>query len=360
MNSSWLDPKLSQEIEQAIDRGLSFLRQHQLPSGEFRSYRANDAAMEQSLLQESCVFPTALITNSLLFLAKSSGVEEMLMRATDFLLGQTIKGGVWSHFAVGNPLRRLVGPDVDDTACVSSVLEARGITQPLANNRRLLLANRNSKGLFYTWFVTRPCWSFNPTYWRIVLSEWKRPKKTLRYWRKGETKRNAVDAVVNANVLYYLGSTPETQPVIDYLLRVIAAGDEARSDFWYHDLNVIYYFFSRNYWRGISSLEAARQPMIDRIRAQAQENGRLGGSTLETAMGVCALLNLGVQPLDLIPSIRFLLKAQSPVGDWRRSLLYFGGPSKSLGWGSEELTSAFCLEGLARFALSSDPSREMH
>jgi hypothetical protein len=82
-------------------------------------------------------------------------------------------------------------------------------------------------------------------------------------------------------------------------------------------------------------------------------------STLETSMGLCALLNLGVQALDLIPSIRFLLKTQSPVGDWRRSLLYFGGPSKSLGWGSEELTSAFCLEGLARFALSSDPSREM-
>ena len=36
-------------------------------------------------------------------------------------------------------------------------------------------------------------------------------------------------------------------------------------------------------------------------------------------------------------------------GHWPRWLLYYGGPKLLLGWGSEEMTTGFCLEALARY-----------
>ena len=341
--------ELSRQIQLALDRGLARLHQRQLPSGEFPVYLLPDLPRQQGWMLDGCIFPTALIANCLLALSESSLREEMLTRATDFLVEQVHGHGLWSHFIIGHGLRGTCGPDADDTACVSAVLKARGITAPLGGNVRLLLANRNAKGLFYTWFVTRFCRVFDPVYWRIVLSEWRHPRTNLRYWFGVEAVRNGVDGVVNANVLYYLGDIPETQAVIDYLRRIVANGDEARCDYWYLDPNVIYYFFSRNYARGISKLEPARQPMIDRIRSSARPDGRLGETVLETAMGACALLHLGVPAAEVAPTVRFLLQAQLPDGDWPRGLLYYGGPKRRTAWGSEELSSGFCLEALARF-----------
>jgi hypothetical protein len=163
-----------------------------------------------------------------------------------------------------------------------------------------------------------------------------------------------VDGVVNANVLYYLGDMPETQPVIDYLLRIIAAGGETRCDLFYHDPNIISYFFARNFRRRISRLEPARQPLINRVRATTRPDGSLGDSVLETAMGACALLDLGIPVSELAPTVRFLLRARQSDGEWPRHPLYYGGPSKLTGWGSEELTSAFCLEALARYQAALD------
>lgn len=342
--------EVAAQTADAMARGLGWLRRRQLPSGEFAVYFADDRKGQRESSLVSSVFPTALIVESLLALPKSPATEEMLARACKFLVENDHGPGLWSHFPKGHFMRTLCGPDVDDTACVSAVLRARGITAPLARTVPLLLANRNAKGLFYTWYVTRLCWSLNLEYWRAVLAEWRHPRCTVRYWLSMEGPRNGVDGVVNANVLYYLGDIPQTQPVIDYLLRIIANGEEARCDLWYHEPNVVYYFISRNYARGISRLEPARQPMIDRIWASVGKDGRLGATVLETAMGACALLHLGVPPAQLTATVQFLLKSQLPDGEWTRDCIYYGGRSKTTAWGSEELTTGFCLEFLSRFS----------
>jgi hypothetical protein len=337
------------DVDQAIARGLAYLHQHQYPNGEFCSYCSADAPMQGWCLPDSAVFPTALIAGSLLFLAEAPQADEMLTRATGFFQYQMHRGGLWHHFTELHRWRHLCPLDVDDTACISDILRSRGIACPRPSNLPLLLANRTPQGLFYSWFLLRPRWNTNLSHWRITLPELLRPIKSLLFWHNVEAHRNDVDGVVNANALYYLGDRPETQPVIDFLLRIIAEGQETDCDLWYRDAHIVYYFFSRNYFRGISRLEPARQPVIARILAAARPDGRLGDTVVDTALAVCTLLNWRVEPPELGPAIDFLLRAQQPNGEWPRWLVYYGGPKKLMGWGSEEMTTAFCLEALARY-----------
>jgi hypothetical protein len=333
----------------AIARGLTYLHQHQFPNGEFAAYCAIEAPMQGWTRPDSSIFPTALIGSCLLHVAEAPEAEEMLTRATNFLSCQMNHGGLWNHFTELHHLRHICPLDTDDTACVSALLRARGVACPVPTNVPLILSNRTSTGLFYTWFVLRPRWVSNRTYWRVTLPELLHPIKSLLFWYGGEGHRNDIDSVVNANALYYLGDIPETQPVIAHLLRVIAGKKEDDCDVWYRDPLLVYYFFTRCYAAGIGKLEPLREPIISRILAQAKPDGRLGETLLDTAWAVCSLLNLNSYPPELDRAIHYLLEAQSAFGAWPRWLVYYGGPKRIMGWGSEEMTTAFCLEALARY-----------
>ncbi|TGE29542.1 prenyltransferase/squalene oxidase repeat-containing protein [Hymenobacter metallicola] len=342
-------------LDQAIARAVAFLHQRQLVDGQFVSYCALELPMQGWKYADSAVFPTALVAHCLLPLAHHPLVDQMLTRSTEFFRNQMNHGGLWNHFTSIHQLRYLCPLDIDDTACVSAVLRARGVACPVPTNVPLLLANRNSQGLFYSWFLLRLRWVPNRTFWRVAARELLHPVKSLLFWRGVEARRNDVDGVVNANALYYLGDIPETQPVIDFLLRIIARNEEGTCDLWYLDPCFVYYSFTRCYHAGITRLEPLRQPIIDRILAQAKPDGRLGETLADTAWAVCSLLNLGSYPAELDRAVQYILQAQQAAGEWPRWLLYYGGPKRLLGWGSEEMTTGFCLEALARYrALHAD------
>ncbi|RSK45175.1 hypothetical protein EI291_18870 [Hymenobacter rigui] len=275
--------------------------------------------------------------------------DQILTQATKFLRDQMNYGGLWNHFTNYHRFRHLCPLDIDDTSCVSALLRARGIACPVPTNIPLILANRNDEGLFYSWFLLRFRWVKNRTFWRVTLPELLRPIQSLLFWYGVEASRNDVDGVVNANALYYLGDIPDTQPVIEYILRIIAENKEHDCDLWYRDSFFVYYFFTRNYYAGITKLEPLRAPIISRILAQAKPDGRLGETLADTAWAVCSLLNLHSNPPEIEAAVRYILQAQAEHGSWARWLLYYGGPKRILGWGSEEMTTGFCLEALARY-----------
>lgn len=341
------------DVDQAVARGIAYLAQHQYPNGEFCCYMAPDDAMQDWCVPDSTVFPTALIANALLSVADVPAVDQMLSRTVGFLEYQMGRGCVWNHFTNWHPLHRMTPSDADDTVCVSTFLKT--YRQAHFPNEPLLLANRNAQGLFYTWFVLRPRWITNRTYWRITLPEALHPIRSFVFWQRNDCTREDTDAVVNANVLYYLGATAATQPVIAHLLRIVAERREATCDKWYPNPFTVYYFLSRNYDRGIAQLEPARQPVVDRILASAKPNGQLGDTELDTALGISTLLNWRSNPPELARAVDFLLQAQRPTGEWTRRLLYYSGPKRVVGWGSEELTTAFCVEALARYGRQSAP-----
>lgn len=336
-------------LDHSISKGLDYLYHHQYPNGEFCVYISGDDAMQKWSYPDSNIFASALIGSCLLYLKDFPKAEEILNKMAVFLRYQMGRGGTWNHYTNQHSLRSLCPQDVDDTACVSFFLEKRNITFPKAHNSSLLLANRKGDGTFYTWFTLRPQLNLNKTYWRLALKECLHPLKSFFFWRRMECGRFDVDVVVNANVLYYLGDTEGTQPVIKLLLDTIADHKENSCDKWYRNSFSVYYFISRNYYAGISKLEPVKKPITERILSKVNNDGSIGESIADTAFAVCSLLNLNFKGNELAKAVHFILRSQKETGEWARRRIYYGGPKKITGFGSEELTTAFCLEALERY-----------
>lgn len=339
---------ISKQLTHSIENGIDYLAEHQLPNGEFCCYYAPDDPMKEWCVPDSVVFTTAMIAASILQLRESPKVKNILSSAASFLSYQMSRGGVWNYFTKWNPIFSYSPSDVDTTVYTSYVLKSLNVDFP--DNTVALLANRNSKGLFYTWYVLRPKWFFPKDFLIVVLRELKRPLKSLVFWLKHEGGRNDIDAAVNANVLFYLGLNEHTRPIVKYLVEIILLKKEAVGDKWYKNPIIMYYLISRNY-QHTKELDAARDQVIERVFTFYHENGSFGNSVMETALAISILLNFNHTDERLGKAVDFLIENQRKSGSWDRHILFYSGPSKKVGWGCEELATSFCLEALNSYKL---------
>lgn len=332
-------------LEAGIGRGLEFLRSSQLPSGEFKVYMSPDLNLARDCFLDPSIFPAALIAYALGF-ADPAAAGDILDKALHFLLSEMEGPGLWRYWSKRHQSHSTIPPDLDDISCASYVLRRHGL--PFPSNLKLVLGNRSPAGLFYTWVTARWPPPFLPSYWRVILSQWRHPLRLYHFW-KLEPTRHDVDGVVNANVLFYLGELPETRAVVDYLTGVIRRGEEDRCDGWYANRFMFYYALSRNFHAGVEALGTVRDEAVARIVAAARPDGSIGGGVLNTALSVCALLYWRRSPPELGRAVRFLLASQRADGSWLRASVYYSGPKKLYGWGSEELITGFCLEALLHY-----------
>lgn len=303
-------------IAAAIDRGVAFLERAQLPSGELRVLASGKP--------DPSVFPTALAAHSLSFAPRAARVRE---RALDFLASEMEPRGLWKHWPREHPYHHQLPPDLDDTSCASAALVRAG--RPFPDNRALLLRNRRRDGLFYTWKLTR--------------AQLLHPLVAFAFFTKTSAKPFDVDAVVNANALHYLGDPPG---VAAHLVRVLREGRETQCDKWYENRFAVWYFFSRAL---VGNTPEAGELITKKIAAATPSNA------LEHALAICALRDWN-RSADATP----LLVSQLDSGAWPAAPLYHGGRARRRDgtfaaphpdtphWGSEELTTAFCIEALAR------------
>jgi hypothetical protein len=340
------NPDIVLNVEKAIKKGLEFLSAKQLPSGEFASYRSTDALMKEDCVFDSSPFPTALIAYSLSFSNENIAVK-IVDGCCKFLLTEMEKHGVWRYWTSKHPYHKSIPPDLDDIACVSSVLRQNNI--PFPDNRKIILANGNSKGLFYTWIVPRLKLPASLQYLHIVTKEALKPVRLFYFWKLNESKPNDIDAVVNSNVLFYLGNRQETKPVIDYLVDIIKNNKEEGSDKWHLSPFNLHYFISKNYFAGITEFEIIREKSINKLLTTVFSASKKENNILETALASCALLNWNCASDKIYPYIQNILIHQDEDGSWPIFPLYYGGPKKYFGWGSQEITTAFCLEALVRY-----------
>jgi len=334
------------DLDQSILKGVKYLHQHQFPNGEFCCYIGHEDQMRDTV-PDANIFPASLICYSLLQLAHIPEANEILQLTASFLQSQSMRAGVWNNFTTAHKYFKICSADVDNTCCASIVLKS--LQRDYTANEEILLLNRSKSGLFYTWYTFRPNTVWDKNYWLLILREFKFPVTSYFFWTKNEARKYDIDAAVNANVLFYLGLKASTEPIIKYILAIIAQNKEDNCDAWYRNPFTIYYFFSRNYKAGIEALEPIKKPVTARILKTAKNDGTLGESILDTALGAISLMNLGHHSSILDQAINQLIQTQGQYGEWPRWALYYGGPKKLQCYGSEEMTTGFCLEALAMY-----------
>ena len=297
-----------------IARALSFLEARQKPSGEFPNESWTIFAPEPEA--DTSVFPATLIAHCLS--AVPEAADAMRRRTLDFLEAEMEPTGLWRHWTRDNEKHVIPCPDLDDTSCASAALRDGGRRAP--DNIRRILRNRWFGGLFRSWVITR----------EKILG----PKWTWWFFTVTPSRPFDVDAVVNANVLFYLGRRRETEPVVAWLVDILARGAEDGCDKWYIRHFVIWYFFSR----ALRSSEPAAGPLLLARLASAEAK-----TPLERALAMSIGMDWGEVPDD--EEVRALLAAQQPDGSWPREDVYRGANRR---WGSAELVTAFAVEALAR------------
>jgi hypothetical protein len=226
-----------------------------------------------------------------------------LSRVRDFLRSEMDNHGLWRHWTRDHPHQAQLPPDLDDTSCASAALERAG--DPGPPNREILLANRDRSGLFFTWIAPRPRWT-GAAHRRVTLPQLLHLPTLFLFFRRTSADPDDVDAVVNANVLFYLGRIAETQPVVEHLLRILREGRETQCDKWYENAFAVWYFFSR----ALARSEPEATDIIERRIA-----GMAPGNVLDAALAANSLLNIGRRPPNTL--IDLLLASQLPSGPGR-------------------------------------------
>jgi hypothetical protein len=329
-----------------IDRALDYLMRAQLASGQFpMAYSAHGGAPGTADSRpELSPFCTSHIAESLAFVADQRATL-MIERSIQFLRAQMVRGGLWRYWCKDAPLHSQIPPDADDTACISDVLLRLG-HQPV-NNRDLLIANRNRDGLFYTWMVPRFDGALDARWWWIVLTDIT-VGRLFSFWHAG-ARRDDVDSVVNANVLRYLGLQAETARVVPWLREIAERGAEESSDRWYRSRAAFYHAVSRCHASGIAGLGDLSERMLVSFAAVTDRDGMIGSDALQTAMALCAMINFGVPLEGHEMSFQYLASSQMDDGGWGAYPIYHDGRAQPrISWSSREVTTAFCVEVMAR------------
>jgi hypothetical protein len=310
--SSYTAMTTSEEFTHSIQRGLRFLHDNQLPYGEFRTYASPSKDMRRTFF-DSSIFATTFVLYSIARI-DHPWVTVITNRAISFLAEEGCDPGLFQYYTSKNA--RSTDFDLDDSACASVALQRSHPFVASGYNVKHFTKNRDDAGRFYTWVG------------RGALA-------------------NNVDSVVNANVVFYLGDRDETKSACRYLVDTIKGGHESESYHYYLDDMSLYYAVSRAYARGTSSLSGAREAVIDKVLESSEGDGSFGDE-LATACAVCSLANFDYDSVKrLRDAAHSLDRQQRADGSWRRIAMFHGSGSY---FGSEELTTALCLEALTRVA----------
>ncbi|MBO0952561.1 hypothetical protein [Fibrella forsythiae] len=338
-----------EQIGKALERGLTYLQNHQYPNGEFCCYIAADKLMQGPCVPDHTVLPTAAIASALLALADHPKAVAILTRTIPFFDYQMMRGGVVNFFALRNPLFQLNPPDADSTACVAAFLDAWGVIYPRNSVRALLLANQRGGAGIGNWFVLRPRLMRQRTYWRTGLRALKAPLASWRFWQQHGYSRNDRGGVANANVLHYLSVDGSSLHILDYLVALVRNRKETDRDPRYRTPITFYYALGRCYRANPTPFEGVRSLVLERLMTFRQPNGGFGESLLETAQALSALSAWGGKPEIIRQAANVLLAGQQYYGEWPRALHFYASLGSPLGWGSEELTTGFCLEAIMAY-----------
>lgn len=209
---------------------------------------------------------------------------------------------------------------MDDTFCALAALTLHRPelidSQAMANIVSLLTLVEDSEGGPYrTWLV---------------------PPQAAAHWQD-------IDLAVNSNVAYFLSLHDIALPNITELIESAITSKTYESKY-YHSPYPIIYFISRAY-------SGSKKKAVSSFLLAQQNRQHNWSNTLNSALAVTSLLNIGVDPDTIKPNIEALRSQQSATGSWPayafcldpaiQGQIYYAG--------STALTTAFCLEAISKY-----------
>ena len=336
------------DLERAIQRGIEFLAKNQLSSGEFKTLASSDEDLCRSPQHDPSPFATMHITDSVLRI-RNEIAEEIVRRSAGFLVDQMLAGGLWKFWNRGSGGFSFIPPDADDTSCIAALL--RKIGPGGICPAGVLLGNRNSQGLFYTWILPRWRHALYPSAWLPLCKARQITARQRDFFSAGEDPpdREGIDAVVNANVILYLGECRQTEPARAWLAQVVKSDRETSSDRSYQSSYALYYALLRCEENGLSFA----RPLLKQAALKLEKllcSSVLGTiDPLEAGLSACVLSSHAAHSECYRALILKLLGAQRDDGGWPAKAFYFGGYKRVRAWGSAELVTGFCVEALGRY-----------
>ena len=257
----------------------------------------------------------------------------LVARTRDFLRHWIRYPGVWSY-------QRAMTPNFDDTAINGLAVgphpwlrmgSLRGL------NFDVFLANRDDRGRFVTWAQGKD-------------------------WPPG--LENIFDVVVNANVLAYMGDHPETHAARCWVETLFVERREAEGLAYYPEPFDLHFAMARATCFRDGLFSDLRPTLVSRILERLDADVGIA-DPMRTAQALSALDMLGFDLDEAVRSavLQRLLEMQCPDGSWPPCLVwneptgwaiwaaargYRYYVSKSWGFASEVLTTAFCIESMER------------
>jgi hypothetical protein len=332
-----------EETEDAVARALAFVADQQQPSGEFPSVAAFLDQGDPVWEPDTLTFITALVLLALARLPAErtdAGLTESAMR---FLVAQREPGDRWRYWETAHERHAFTPPDADDTACASMAMNGGGVDT--SANVRLLLANRDERGRFYTWLIPHRPWPRHPLVWWHLRGELRARERRQELWESTEAEHGDVDGIVNANVVRYLG-TKAPEAAVEYVAQLIEDDREADCDSWHHSPYVLYASVADGHRRGVGRF-AELAPLIEDKIARATRSDGTVGTPFDAAHALAALV--AYERRDHLEALLDgLVTSQRADGSWERSVCYFGGPQEVFGWASDALTAAVAAAAMSQ------------
>jgi len=309
------------KFQAVIRNGITFLLKAQLKNGNFISLSSKSQKDFSNAKKLNSIFPTILVLSCLSEIDGAT-VKKIKERIAGFLLSQ--KSEFWSFNywdRSSKEAKKMPYPDdLDDTFCAlsalflydSSLINGKAMAKIVAV---LTAVEKKEGGPYKTWLV---------------------PKEANKVWED-------VDLVVNSNIAYFLSSQEIDLPnIVKFIEKAINA--QKYESQYYPSIYPIVYFISR-FYRG-----KKQKKIIEFLLPKQEKNGKWE-NPLNIALVVSALLNLGVESKKMEHAVGYLIKSQKN-GCWPAYAFCLDPAIKGEKYyaGSSELTTAFCLEAINKYA----------
>lgn len=318
-------------LNNAIIKGMRFLKVAQCPDGSFYSLSSPDKVKFTDPIHFPSVFSTTLILLSLSEIIKIESVKEISDNAAKFLLSQKSENFSFNYWARNSKeYKRFPYPDdLDDTFCALSAIykyDSKLINGSVLGQAVQLLTSLEIEegGPYRTWLVD---------------------DSSAEIWKD-------VDIAVNANIAYFLSLIGVRLPNLIKFINEKITDDKLISPYYPIKLPVIY-FISRFY-------KGKNKNLLKKLLNGNEKNKESCGNPLDTALTLLSNSNLKFKFQKRDQSLDSILSSQNSDGSWEVCPFYTGvNPKKDRLFyaGSKALTTAFCLQALSRYSEENKKSK---